>query len=222
MQKTESVAWTEKKLKEHFALKLARSHKHRKVNWIGRRRDVKNPPWSQDTRLIRYLFSQRLALTVELEEVSATAHELHEHLQTFGKKELTSPMFDPRQAGRQAVAQMQDAEGGAWTGSELNEHFGLISATLHKRRKEFRIVWWRDAKSKFHYPKWQFRDNGTLLPGVAEVLQTFGSQDEWRVMRYFLGRRHQFEDQTPLDLLRAGEVEKVVAHAKLHGEENTW
>jgi hypothetical protein len=83
-------------------------------------------------------------------------------------------------------------------------------------------VFWRNAKHDFHYPKWQFTESGALLHGVPEVLQTFRSQDEWRVMRYFLGPRGQLADRTPLDLLRAGEVEKVVAHAKLHGEENTW
>jgi len=132
------------------------------------------------------------------------------------------PAFDPWKAGRQAVAQMQEAKGGSWTGLELGAHFGLTPATLHKRRKEHRIVCWRDAKSRFHYPKWQFRDNGALMPGVVEVLRIFRSSDEWRVMRYFLGPRHQLEDRTPVDLLHAGEVEKVLVHAKLHGEENTW
>ena len=57
---------------------------------------------------------------------------------------------------------------------------------------------------------------------MAEVLQIFGSQDEWRGMRYFLGHRHQLGDQTPLGLLLKGEVDQVLVHAKLHGEENTW
>lgn len=130
--------------------------------------------------------------------------------------------FDPFEAGRKAVEQMQAAEGGAWTGAELESHFGLTPANLHKRRTEHRIVWWRDAKNQFHYPKWQFNHAGAPLNGMQEVLQTFRSSDEWRVMRYFLGPRNQLADRTPLDLLRAGEVEKVIAHAKVHAEENTW
>ena len=130
--------------------------------------------------------------------------------------------FDPIEAGRQAVGEMQRAEGGAWTGGELEKLFRLTPANLHKRRTEYRIVSWRDAKSQFHYPKWQFNGAGAPLQGVQEVLQTFRSVDEWRVMRYFLAPRHQLDDRTPLDLLRAGEVDKVVAHAKAHGEENSW
>jgi hypothetical protein len=131
-------------------------------------------------------------------------------------------LFDPLEAGRKGVTQLQEAEGGWWSGGELREKFGLQPATLHKRRAEYRIVSWRDAKNQFRYPKWQFNEAGALWPGIREVLQSFHSSDDWRVMRYFLGRRGQLADRTPLDLLRAGEVEKVLAHAKLHAEENTW
>jgi hypothetical protein len=203
--------------KESEVLELLRSeHKHRKASRIGSRRgDVKSQ--LRNKRLAHYAcFKHHVA------KASAKADELHEQLRSLDKKDFSPSTFAPREAGRQAVAQMQEAEGGAWTGRELEERFELTPATLHKRRKDLRIVWWRNARNKFHYPKWQFRDNGTLVPGVAEVLQVFGSQDEWRVIRYFLSHRHQLGDQTPLALLLKGEVDKVLVHAKLHGEENTW
>lgn len=61
-----------------------------------------------------------------------------------------------------------------------------------------------------------------MRAGIQEVLQTFNSADEWRVMRYFLGPRKQLEGRSPLDLLRAGEVQTVVNHARAHAAENTW
>jgi hypothetical protein len=130
--------------------------------------------------------------------------------------------FDPYAAGLEAMTKLQGAEGGSWSGQELLSKFNLTSATLHKRRKEHRVVFWRDAQHQFHYPKWQFTVTGALLPGVQEVLQTFRSFDEWRIMRYFLAQRSQLGDRTPLDLLRAGEVEGVLAHAQAHAEENSW
>ena len=105
---------------------------------------------------------------------------------------------------------------------ELRQVFDLTPATLHKRRAEHRIVYWRDAKHAFHYPKGQFTPAGAVLPGVQEVLQVFRSDDEWGVMSYFLGQRRQLGDRRPLDLLRAGEKDKVLAHAKVHADENTW
>ena len=130
--------------------------------------------------------------------------------------------FDPQAAGERLVKDLQAAEKGAWTGAELQARFGLSPAVLHRRRKEGRIVYWRDAQHEFHYPQWQFTPTGALLPGVQEVLQCFRSNDEWRLMSYFLGQRRQLGDQRPLDLLRAGEKTKVLAHAKLHADENTW
>ena len=130
--------------------------------------------------------------------------------------------FDAQAAGRQAVEKLQAAEGGAWTGQELNALFKLTSATLHKRRTEHRIIYWRDARHNFHYPKWQFNAAGALLPGIQEVLEQFKSQDEWRVMSYFLGKRAQLSDERPLDLLRQGDVARVLEHAENHAQENTW
>lgn len=130
--------------------------------------------------------------------------------------------FNPELAGEQLVEQWQTAEGGAWTGAELQARFGLTPAVLHRRRKEHRIVYWRDARHEFHYPKWQFTPTGALLPGLQEVLQTFHSDDEWRVMSYFLTPRPQLGNRRPLDLLREGHLELVLEHARRHAEENTW
>ena len=126
------------------------------------------------------------------------------------------------ETGLEVVAKMKSAEGGAWTGKDLQERWNLSSATLHKRRSQHRIVFWRDALHDYHYPKWQFTEAGAIFPGIQDILQIFNSQDEWRVMRYFLGRRDQLGEKRPLDLLRDGKIDMVVDHARRHAEENTW
>lgn len=131
-------------------------------------------------------------------------------------------VFSPEKAGKVVVAELQNTDGGAWSGAELKDKFNLTPAFLHRRRKEHRIVYWRNAKDDYFYPRWQFTPSGALLPGVQDVLQIFASRDEWRVMRYFLGLRKQLGDRRPLDLLRSGEVDKVIAHARAHAAENTW
>lgn len=130
--------------------------------------------------------------------------------------------FDPRAAGLEMVEKLKTAEGGAWSGNELNKRFGLTPATLHGRRKARRIVVWRDPKHAFFYPRWQFTEAGALRPGIEKILKIFNSADEWRVMRYFLSPRRQLDGKKPLDLLRAGEVEKVVAHAQDNAAEGSW
>ena len=141
-----------------------------------------------------------------------------EHLQ----KEIAPFLFSPEAAGEKIVAELKSAEGGAWSDAEYREKFNVSSAFLHRRRKEHRIVFWRDARDNFYYPRWQFDGNGALRPGIQEVLQTFQSQDTWRMMRYFLGPRTQLGGRRPLDLLQKGDVDAVLEHARLHAAENTW
>lgn len=72
------------------------------------------------------------------------------------------------------------------------------------------------------YPVWQFTEQHRVLPGIREVVQILRSHDQWRIMRYFLGPKAQLDGLRPLDLLRAGEVERVLMHARVHLEEDTW
>lgn len=123
---------------------------------------------------------------------------------------------------KRIVAQMQTMEGGAWSEAELWKTFGLTSAAIRRRRKEHRIVYWRDDRAGYFYPRWQFTETGALLPSIREVLQMFRSQAEWRVMRYFLGQRKQLNNRRPLDLLRVDEIETVLDHARSHAAENMW
>lgn len=125
--------------------------------------------------------------------------------------------FSPELAGAAVLLDLKKSDGGAWKGSALPRS----AEELSKLRAEFQIVSWSDGKG-YLYPKWQFkRSSGGFLPGIREVLQVFKSDDEWRVMRYFLGSR-EFLDGRPLDLLRDGRVDEVVTHARLHFAENTW
>lgn len=138
------------------------------------------------------------------------------------KPNLMQEIADMLLRGLKLVEDLQEAEGGAWSGVELRKRFGLSLADLRRRRKEQRIIHWQGRQRTICYPQWQFTPTGGLLPGVEELLQIFHSNDQWRVMRYFLSPRNQLDGHRPLDLLRAGKVKKVLAHAHSHAEDNTW
>lgn len=125
--------------------------------------------------------------------------------------------FAPESAGVEVLESLKKAEGGSWKGSALPRN----PEELSRMRSEFQIVSWSDGKG-YQYPKWQFkRSSGGFLPGIQEILQIFKSSDEWRVMRYFLSPRDVLEGRI-LDLLRAGKVDEVLAHARLNLAQNTW
>lgn len=86
--------------------------------------------------------------------------------------------------------------------------------------QQARIIGWTEGKA-LRIPVWQFRE-GKLLKGVVEILQIFHSDDQWRVVRYFLGNRRSLAEERPLDLLRRGESAKVVKHATDYSRDNEW
>jgi hypothetical protein len=126
--------------------------------------------------------------------------------------------FSPERAGLSVIRCLQETKGGAWTSNETP----ISTVTLDRMRSEFQVVYWQIADGSYRYPVWQFDRTGAIASGIADVLRIFTSQDQWRVMRYFLGAREEFRGKRPLDLLREGEIDRVVDHAHRHAEENTW
>lgn len=133
--------------------------------------------------------------------------------------------LDPRYAaalarGVIARKKMATAEGGAISPARAAQILQVTERTVIRRWCAFRMIAWRDENG-IHFPIWQFR-HGKLLAGVEKVLQVFRSDDQWRVLLYFLGARYSLNRERPLDLLRRGEAAKVVAHAKALAEDNNW
>jgi hypothetical protein len=137
----------------------------------------------------------------------------------------STPSLDPRYAaaiarGVIAKKKMASAEGGAISPARAAQVLGVTERTVIKRWCAFRMIAWRDEKG-VHFPVWQFR-NGKLLSGVETVLKVFRSDDQWRLMLYFLGARRSLNLERPLDMLRRGEAAKVVSHAKALAEDGSW
>lgn len=63
------------------------------------------------------------------------------------------------------------------------------------------------------FPAFQFRDGG-LLPGIAEVLSCLDTASPFVALSFFLGRNSDWDGQCAVDLLRAGNVEPVLAQAR--------
>ncbi len=186
---------------------------------------MKEFPEAIPTRTLRAI--RRETIGLEGEHLSKKARlklaRILAHMEQL-QEQLAPPLttFSAQKTGERIVAELQNAEGGAWSGVDLKEQFSLTPAVLHRRRKEHRMVYWRDARHDFFYPRWQFTQSGATVPGIQEILQIFRSEDEWRLMRYFLGPRRQLSGRRPLDLIRSGEVAEVMAHARDHAAENTW
>lgn len=137
----------------------------------------------------------------------------------------TTAVLDPRVAaaivrGEIVRWKLAAAEGGAISGKETAPLLGISEAAVIRRWRGHRLVGWK-VRNAVHFPVWQFQGR-TLLTGIEDVLQIFRSDDQWRVLIYFLGKRLSLNRRRPLDLLRRGEAAEVVRHATAYAVDNTW
>ena len=133
------------------------------------------------------------------------------------KRMTPKAMFDRSVKLRKKLAR---AEGGSLSAGQAARLLGLTKATLLRRWRQHRIIGWKDGE-EVGFPRWQF-DQNKMLPGIREILNTFQSDDPWRVLLYFLSPRSSLADQRPLDLLRNGEIDRALRHARANLEGNVW
>lgn len=113
------------------------------------------------------------------------------------------------------------AEGGGLSDAEFAARLGLGSReTVRQYRKSGRIFAWRKDSRSYRYPAWQIYQKG-LLPGLAEVLQVLINEkglSPFSIACHFLTPSTELDEARPLDLLRQGKVDEVVADARRYGD----
>jgi hypothetical protein len=108
-------------------------------------------------------------------------------------------------------------------GAEFAERMGLGSReTIRQYREKGRIFGWLKGSRSYRYPAWQIHRK-ELLPGLAEVLAVLREKGlhPLSIIGYFLTPSDGLDDVRPLDLLREGKIDQVVADAQRYGDIGT-
>lgn len=115
--------------------------------------------------------------------------------------------------GNVAREEMKSQEGGSCSAEEAGATLGISKAAALKRFQKGQLLGWREAKQNaVRFPVWQFHEDGTLT-GLAGVLDAFeGAEeiDDWAKILFFLNPLSSLDGKRPLDLLRAGNVQRVI------------
>lgn len=114
-------------------------------------------------------------------------------------------------------SRMLEAEGGTYTAQEIARLLNVSRATVYNWHNQGDIVGvsYRDRKRQF--PAWQFQRDG-LLPGLSKVLHILEEDGVWTQIGFMLNANSWLDGETPLDLLRRGDVEPVLNAASMYGE----
>lgn len=67
------------------------------------------------------------------------------------------------------------------------------------------------------FPAAQFAGDGSVVKGLKEVQATLGFESKWSVLNFLVNAHDLLGDERPIDVLRRGDVDRVVEAAKLTG-----
>lgn len=108
---------------------------------------------------------------------------------------------------------------GMLDGSDVARLLGLTTAAVHKRYQSGQLLGIREEKRRISYPGLQFDGPRVVrdLPRVLAVLEE-NDIDEWSQLRFLAGSNARLGGRTPVQALRAGDVEQTLAAARAFGE----
>jgi hypothetical protein len=129
------------------------------------------------------------------------------------------PLLKARLRGVQVRRELLGAEGGTLSSGQAAELLGITPQAVDKRRRSGKLLALPVGRA-YLYPAWQFDESsrGGVLPGLEEVLGSFGVEDAWMRASFFLRQNGRLGDKRPLDALREGEIEAVECAVRAYGE----
>jgi hypothetical protein len=128
------------------------------------------------------------------------------------------PLAMARLRGIEANRGILIGDGGLLSAEKVGEVLTISRQAVEKRRKAGRLIGVSLGRRGFGYPAWQFSERGTL-PGLEAVLDALEPHDAWTRLVFFTSENAATTGKKPLDVLRSGDVEKVVAAARTYGEQ---
>lgn len=133
---------------------------------------------------------------------------------TLDNWSATAPGVEARIRGLREQHRLLNAEGGVCSARELGDLLQLTRQAIDKRRKSGKLIALDLGRHGYRYPVWQIQ-NGAVLPGLDRVIAELSECDPWTQVGFMLSPNSWLGDETPLDVLRRGDVDRVVATAEL-------
>jgi hypothetical protein len=133
-----------------------------------------------------------------------------EALSLFSRKD---PLAKAKLRGLEIKQKFLEIEGGCQGSKEIAQLLGVTPQAINQRRQRGKLIGLPRGKGKYIYPLWQFTDEGKTIVGLEKVLDQLAGIDPWIQVAFFLNPNLRLNHQSPLVLLRRGEVESVVNSA---------
>lgn len=109
-------------------------------------------------------------------------------------------------------------DGHPLTSEEVASLLHLTRQAVDKRRKKGQLLGVSLGRRGYLYPVWQFHEGNVLL-GLEQVLNELSKYDPWTQLMFFKTGDIRLDGATPLERLKAKEIERVVWVASCYGKQ---
>lgn len=128
------------------------------------------------------------------------------------------PLAAARLRGVQIKHELLYEDGEPLRSEQVAEFLKITRQAVDKRRSKLQLLAITTGRRGYLYPLVQFQDQG-VVPGLDRVLQALKDYSPWTQLMFLKSGDIHLEGKTPLDCLKAGEVEQVVWAAQQYGEQ---
>jgi hypothetical protein len=116
-----------------------------------------------------------------------------------------------------AQADLRDA-GGAFDITEVRAIMrGVSRQAVDRKIREGSLLAVPGPSNRRRFPTAQFSQDGSLLPGLKQVQAALNYASPWAVLNFLVNPHDSLGGEKPIDLLRRGEIDRVVDAAKRIG-----
>jgi hypothetical protein len=119
--------------------------------------------------------------------------------------------------GIEASRRLIDDHGGALTAVQAAGILGISRQMVERRRRAGKLLAVSTGRHGFRYPVWQFDESG-VLPGLDDVLRVLAPHDEWMQVAFFVSKTERLAQATPVEALKAGDLNAVLDAAAAYSE----
>lgn len=130
----------------------------------------------------------------------------------------TDPLAAAHLRGVALKRDLLTAEGGTLTGEQAAAHLHLTRQAVDKRRRKGQLLAFSLGRRGYAYPAWQFHE-GRVIAGLEQVLAALAEYSSWTQAMFLTTGDIRLGGRTPLECLRDGHVDAVVAAAAAYGKQ---
>ena len=94
---------------------------------------------------------------------------------------------------------------------------GVSRQSVEKRVRDGHLLAVPGPGNRRYYPAAQFLDDGSILPGLGEVMAALPTRNGYAILNFLIRPDVRLNGRTPIDLMKAGEADLVLQAARAMG-----